>query len=300
MPEAITIDGRAIAAIVRSEIRTKVDMLTAQGHRAPNLAVVLVGNNPASVSYVRGKIRAGAWAGIGGQTLRFDEGISENALLGVLDRLNGDPGVDGILVQLPLPSGICANRVIGRLSPDKDVDGLHIINAGRLAAGQRGFVPCTPAGIIEMLRRTGIPTHGKRAVVIGRSNLVGKPLAQMLMKKGTDATVTVCHSRTRNLAAVCREAEILVAAIGRASLVTADMIRPGAVVIDVGINRVDDAARARGYRLVGDVDFVAARKVAGWITPVPGGVGPMTIAMLLSNTLLAAERRIATMSRTKL
>ncbi len=293
MPEANTIDGRAIAKEIRVEVRAKVDTLTSQGRRPPNLAVVLVGDNPASSSYVRGKMRATAQAGIEGETLHFEASLSEKALLGVIQCLNEDSGVDGILVQLPLPAHISADRVIARLHPDKDVDGLHVVNAGRLATGLAGFVPCTPAGIIELLRRSGIATSGKRVVVIGRSNLVGKPLAALFLQKGTDATVTVCHSRTKNLRAICREADILVAAIGRAGLVTAEMIRPGAVVIDVGINRVDDPSRARGYRLVGDVDYEAARAVAGWITPVPGGVGPMTIAMLLNNTYLAARRRDA-------
>ena len=291
MPEANPIDGRAIAKAIHTEIRTQVDAFTAQGNRPPYLAVVLVGDNPASASYVRGKMRASAQAGIEGKTLQFASDLSEAALLDIIDRLNEDDGVDGILVQLPLPAHIRADRIITRLNPDKDVDGLHVVNAGRLATGQPGFVPCTPSGIIELLHRTGIPMHGRRAVVLGRSNLVGKPLAMLLMQKGTDATVTVCHSRTRNTEAVCREADILVAAIGRAGLVTANMIRPGAAVIDVGINRATDPSRARGYRLVGDVDYEAARSVAGWITPVPGGVGPMTIAMLLRNTLLAAQWR---------
>ncbi len=293
MQQANTIDGRAIARAVRTEVRSKVDAWTAGGRRPPYLTVVLVGDNPASASYVRGKMRASAQAGIAGDTLRFESSLTEESLLGVIDRLNADRSVDGILVQLPLPGHINDRRIIARLSPDKDVDGLHVVNAGRLAAGQAGFVPCTPAGIMELLRRSGITTSGKRAVVVGRSNLVGKPLAQLLMQKGADATVTVCHSRTRNLSVVCREADILVAAIGRAGLITAGMIKPGAVVIDVGINRVDDPARERGYRLAGDVDFEAARRVAGWITPVPGGVGPMTIAMLLSNTLFAAQRHAA-------
>lgn len=291
MPEANIIDGRAVARQVRAEVRAAVDALVANGQRPPSLAVVLVGDNPASLSYVRGKVRASEEAGIKGATLRFGADIAEDALLAVIDRLNADPSVDGILIQLPLPAHINAGRILARLSPDKDVDGLHVTNAGRLAAGQVGFVPCTPAGIVELLRRTGIPTSGRRAVVVGRSNLVGKPLALLLMSKGTDATVTICHSRTRDLPCISRRADILVAAIGRPNLVTSDMIRPGAAVIDVGINRVADPSRKRGYRLTGDVDFGAARQVAGWVTPVPGGVGPMTIAMLLKNTLRAARMR---------
>ena len=289
MPEANIIDGRSIAKAVRAEIRVRVDQWVAEGNRSPFLAVVLVGNNPASASYVRGKIRASAQAGINGNTLHLPEDTTEATLLGYVDRLNNDPEVDGILIQLPLPAHIDSNRILEKLSPAKDVDGLHIVNAGLLATGHHGFVPCTPAGIIELLRRCEINTSGKRAVIVGRSNLVGKPLAQLLMQKGNDATVTVCHSRTRNLPSICREAEILVAAIGRPRMITADMIRPGAAIIDVGINRVEDSTRKSGYRLVGDVDYPGARQVAKWITPVPGGVGPMTIAMLLSNTLKAAQ-----------
>jgi len=289
MPQATIIDGRSISKMVRAEIRTEINSWVAHGYRAPFLAVVLVGDNPASASYVRGKIRASAQTGIEGNTMHLPQDTTENTLLDLIERLNADRSVDGILVQLPLPVHINADRVIAHLDPKKDVDGLHVINAGRLATGRRGFVPCTPAGIMTLLRRSSIETSGARAVIIGRSNLVGKPLAQLLMQKGADATVTVCHSRTKNLPSICREADILVAAIGSPHLITADMIRADAVVIDVGINRIDDSSRKRGYRLVGDVDFEAARAVAGWITPVPGGVGPMTIAMLLNNTFLAAQ-----------
>ena len=284
------IDGRAIAAQIRKEVRTAVDDWTARGHRAPYLAVVLVGDNPASASYVRGKIRASQEAGIQGDTHKFGADLTESDLLEVVQGLGSDDRVDGILVQLPLPAHINPDRIIAAVNPDKDVDGLHVVNAGRLVTGRSGFVPCTPAGIIELLKRSHIPTSGRQAVIIGRSNLVGKPLANLMLKKGVDATVTVCHSRTRRLAQLCQNADIVVAAIGRAHFVTEDMIKPGATVIDVGINRVDDPSRKRGYRLTGDVDFEAVHKKAGWITPVPGGVGPMTIAMLLSNTLLAAQR----------
>ena len=287
------IDGITIAAQVRAEVRADVDAWRAQGHRAPYLAVVLVGDNPASASYVRGKIKASQLAGIAGDTLKHNADLSESALLDLVDALGANDAVDGILVQLPLPPHIRAHRVIDRINPDKDVDGLHVVNAGRLATGQEGFAPCTPAGIMELLRRSNINPHGRRAVVLGRSNLVGKPLASLLMQKGNDATVTVCHSRTQDLPSVCREADILVAAIGSAHFVSADMVKPGAAVIDVGINRVEDPSRERGYRLVGDVDFDAVRDIAGGITPVPGGVGPMTIAMLLKNTLLAAQRLAA-------
>jgi len=284
------IDGKAIAAQVRGEIREAVSAWTAQGHRPPCLRVVLVGKDPASASYVRGKQKAALEVGIDAETLTYESDISEAELLRVIDRLNRDAGVDGILVQLPLPAHIDEQKVIYALDPDKDVDCFHPANVGRIMIGEPRFLPCTPAGIMEMLRRTGIETRGARAVIVGRSNIVGKPMANLLMQKGVDATVTVCHSRTRDLPAITREADLLVAAIGRAHFITADMVRAGAAVIDVGINRVEDASRPRGYRLVGDVDFDAVREKAGWITPVPGGVGPMTIAMLLRNTLKAAQR----------
>jgi len=287
------IDGKAIAAQVRAEVRADVDAWTARGHRASYLAVVLVGDDPASASYVRGKMRACGEAGIASDTLHYDAGLPEADLLALIDRLNQDDAVDGILVQLPLPAHIDAEKVVQALNPDKDVDGLHVINAGRLVTGQPGFAPCTPAGILELLHRSHIETRGKHAVVLGRSNLVGRPLANLLTQRGVDATVTICHSRTRDLPALTRQADILVAAIGRAHFVTAAMVTEGTAVIDVGINRLDDPTRERGYRLVGDVDFEAVQDKAGAITPVPGGVGPMTIAMLLRNTLTAAQRLAA-------
>lgn len=285
------IDGKAIAAQVRAEVKAEVEAWVQAGNRPPYLAVILVGDNPASASYVRGKTKAAAEVGIASDTLHFDTSISEAELLAEIARLNDDDGVDGILVQLPLPDHIDPSRVLNAIRPDKDVDGFHPINAGRLLLGEPGFVPATPAGILELLRRSGIETTGKHAVVVGRSNIVGRPLAALLLHRGIDATVTVCHSRTQDLAALTRTADILVAAIGRPRYITADMVREGAVVIDVGINRVDDPSHPRGYRLVGDVDFEAVAKKAGWITPVPGGVGPMTIALLLRNTLYAAQRR---------
>ncbi|GAB5518315.1 MAG: bifunctional methylenetetrahydrofolate dehydrogenase/methenyltetrahydrofolate cyclohydrolase FolD [Rhodothermales bacterium] len=285
----LLIDGKAIAADVRNDVRTHVDLWTAQGHRAPFLSVVLVGNNPASASYVRGKAKAAGLAGIESDTLAYDASISETKLLDVIDRLNGDEGVDGILVQLPLPDHIDANKVIEAIDPAKDVDGFHPINVGNLVIGRPAFPPATPSGIVEMLKRSGIETSGAHAVIIGRSNIVGKPMATLLLQRGLDATVTVCHSRTKNLAELTRQADILIAAIGRPHFVTADMVKAGAVVIDVGINRVEDATRERGYRLVGDVDFEAVKAKAAAITPVPGGVGPMTIAMLLKNTFAAAR-----------
>lgn len=286
---AIRIDGKAIASEVRNEVRTKVKQWTSQGNKVPFLAVVLVGDNPASASYVRGKIKASHDAGIDGKTYSFDPEISEHDLLEFIEDLNARPLVDGILVQLPLPDHIDASHVIAALDPDKDVDGLHTINAGRLATDLSGFIPCTPSGVVEMLRRSNIPTHGKHAVIVGRSNLVGRPLGSLLLKKDYNATVTICHSRTQNLSEICRHADILVAAIGRPHFITADMIKPGATVIDVGINRIEDLSTKHGYRLTGDVDYEAVSKIAGYITPVPGGVGPMTIAMLLKNTLLAAQ-----------
>lgn len=287
---AIIIDGKAIASEVRGEVREDVDQWVALGNDPPYLAVVLVGDNPASASYVRGKIKASQNVGIAGDTLTYDATISEEELLQVIEDLNSRPHVNGILVQLPLPNHINASRVIEALDPNKDVDGLHTINAGRLATDQIGFVPCTPAGIVELLHRAKIPTEGRHAVIIGRSNLVGRPLGSLLLQKSNNATITICHSRTQDLPTICRQADILVAAIGRPKFVTRDMIKSGTAVIDVGINRVDDSSTARGYYLTGDVDYEAASDIAGYITPVPGGVGPMTIAMLLKNTLIAARR----------
>lgn len=287
------LDGSAIALHVRAEVKDEVEALLQAGHRSPYLAVVLVGDDPASASYVRGKHRAAGEAGIAGTTLTHPSDISEADLLALIQRLNDDDEVDGILVQLPLPGHIDEQKVIHAIRPDKDVDGFHPENVGRLMIGQPAFAPATPAGILEMLRRAEIEVRGRHVVVVGRSNIVGKPVANLLLQKGTDATVTVCHSRTRDLAALTRQADILIAAIGRAAFITADMVKEGAVVVDVGVNRVDDPSRERGYRLVGDVDFEAVAGKAGWITPVPGGVGPMTIAMLLKNTLKAARSRHA-------
>ena len=288
---AETIDGTATAAAVRAEVAEGAAAFLALHDRRPSLRVVLVGDHPASQSYVRAKARAAGEAGIDAETLRRPADLSESDLLALIWGLNADPAVDGILVQLPLPDHIDAGAVIRAIEPAKDVDGFHPENVGRLVLGEETLEPCTPAGIVELLRRSGIETSGAHAVVVGRSNIVGKPMASLLLRRGLDATVTVCHSRTRDLPAITRQADILVAAIGRAGFVTADMVKPGAAVIDVGINRVDDASRERGYRLVGDVDHDAVAEVAGAITPVPGGVGPMTIAMLLANTLEAARRR---------
>ncbi|HLA64346.1 MAG TPA: bifunctional methylenetetrahydrofolate dehydrogenase/methenyltetrahydrofolate cyclohydrolase FolD [Rhodothermales bacterium] len=292
-PGARLIDGKQIAAEVRAEVRDRIAARVAAGGRRPGLRVVLVGEHPASISYVTGKQRAADEVGMDAETIRLPESLPEADLLALVDRLNADPNVDGILVQLPLPDHIRPDPVIERIRPDKDVDGFHPSSVGRLVLGKETLQPCTPAGIVEMLRRSGIPTSGAHAVVLGRSQIVGTPMANLLIQKGLDSTVTLCHSRTRDLAEHTRRADILIAAIGQPRFVTADMVRDGAAVIDVGINRIDDDTDPRGYRLVGDVDFDAVRERAGWITPVPGGVGPMTIAMLLSNTLTAAERRDA-------
>jgi methylenetetrahydrofolate dehydrogenase (NADP+)/methenyltetrahydrofolate cyclohydrolase len=286
------IDGKAIAGAIREEIRVEVEDLSA-ADIYPGLATVLVGDNPASATYVRSKQRACEKAGIHSRDIRLPETVSESELLSTVSELNADDAIDGILVQLPLPSQIDARRVIMSIDPQKDVDGFHPVNLGRLLAGEDAFFPCTPYGILVMLERSGTPVEGRHVVVVGRSNIVGKPLAALLMQKraGANATVTVCHSRTANLAAHTRSADILVVAAGSRGFVTGDMVGEGAAVVDVGINRVDDPQAKRGYRLVGDVDFDSAAVRASRITPVPGGVGPMTIAMLLTNTVRAARER---------
>lgn len=284
------IDGEAIAAEVRNEVKVGVDKLKASGI-TPCLAAVLVGDVPASQVYVRTKRKACEHVGLSSVLHTPAGDISEAQLLALIDQLNDDPAVHGILIQLPLPDHVDEAKVIERLSPSKDVDGFHPSNVGKLVIGMDTFKPCTPAGVQELLVRSGIEIAGKHAVVIGRSNIVGKPMANLLVQKHKDAnaTVTVCHSRTRDLAALTRQADILIAALGSPHIVTADMVKPGAVVIDVGINRVDDASAKKGYRIVGDVDFDAVSQVASAITPVPGGVGPMTVAMLMVNTLKAAR-----------
>lgn len=283
------IDGKAIAADIRNDIKAGVEELTRDGRRAPYLAVVLAGEDPASASYVRGKQKAAKEVGIESDTQTFPDSISEEDLLNVVNRLNEDPNVDGILVQLPLPDHIDDQKVIDAIDPAKDVDCFHPENVGKLMLGLPGFKPATPAGIVELIKRAGIEISGKQVVIIGRSNIVGKPLANLLMQKGVDATVTVCHSRTKNMPDITRQADILIAALGRAEFVTAEMVKEGAAVIDVGINRVEDSTRERGYRLVGDVAFDEVSEKASFITPVPGGVGPMTIALMLQNTLSAAR-----------
>ena len=286
------IDGKKIAAEIRAEVAAEAAAMKASGVE-PGLAVVLVGENPASVSYVTAKERACAECGIRSFPVRLPATASQAELLAEVARLNADPAVDGILVQLPLPKGLDEQAVIRAIAPEKDADGFHPISLGRLLLGLDTFVPCTPAGILELLARSGVDPAGRHAVVVGRSNIVGKPVAFLLARKGSggNATVTMCHTGTRDLAAHTRTADILVVAAGRPGTVTADMVKPGAVVIDVGVNRVPDASKKAGYRLVGDVDYAGVAPVASLITPVPGGVGPMTIAMLLRNTLKAARRR---------
>ena len=278
------IDGKALAATLRASVRQDVARLAARGVR-PCLAVILVGNNPASRLYVRNKARASEETGALSELHELAENTSETALLERIAALNADRRVHGILVQLPLPVQIRAERVLEAISPAKDVDGFHPLNLGALVAGRPGFVPCTPAGVMTMLEREGVALAGRHAVVLGRSNIVGKPMALLLLRR--DATVTICHSKTRDLSAITRQADVLIAAIGRAKFVTAEMIKPGACVIDVGINRLADGS------LAGDVDFAAAKEVAGLITPVPGGVGPMTVAMLIANTVRAAAQSAA-------
>lgn len=286
------IDGKAIAEDVRREVAAGVEELGPDG--PPGLAVVLVGENPASRVYVRMKTEACEEVGIATRDLHLPAETSEEELLSTVEELNGDPEVHGILVQLPLPDHLDEGRVMERIDPAKDVDGFHPVNVGRLASGHPdAFRPATPAGIQEMLRRIDWDPEGRHAVIVGRSNIVGRPMAQILLRKEpwANATVTVAHSRTRDLAGLTRQAELLIVAVGRPEHVTGDMVREGAVVIDVGVNRVEDPSRDKGYRLVGDVAFEEARQRAAWITPVPGGVGPMTIAMLLRNTLTAARRQ---------
>jgi methylenetetrahydrofolate dehydrogenase (NADP+)/methenyltetrahydrofolate cyclohydrolase len=286
--DATLIDGREIAQEIRDEVKAEIDDWTTN-HRPPFLSAVLVGDNPASKAYVRGKEQDAAEVGIQTNTLHFDADLPEADLLGTVRELNADPAVDGILVQLPLPDHIDDRSVIDAIDPQKDVDGFHPANLGRLMRGNPSFIPATPYGIVTMLDRCDIDPEGMDAVIVGRSNIVGKPLANLLMQRNQNATVTVCHSRTQDLAAHTRRADLLVAAVGQAKMIGADMVKEDAVVIDVGINRVDDDSRERGYRLVGDVDFDAVRPRASWITPVPGGVGLMTRAMLLKNTMTAAR-----------
>jgi methylenetetrahydrofolate dehydrogenase (NADP+)/methenyltetrahydrofolate cyclohydrolase len=280
MPARI-LDGKSLAASIRLDLKQKVDALVRRGVQ-PGLAVILAGDDPASKVYVRNKTRACEEIGVRSQQIDYPASVTQAELIDRISKLNADPAVHGILVQLPLPGGIDAARVLEEVAPEKDVDGFHESNLGALLAGRPRAVPCTPAGVMRLIEHAGVPLAGRHAVVVGRSNIVGKPVALLLLQK--DATVTICHSKTTDLGGICRQADVLIAAVGRAKLVTVTMVKPGACVIDVGVNRLADG------KLAGDVDFEAVKSVAGAITPVPGGVGPMTIAMLLENCIHAAAR----------
>ena len=282
---ATIIDGKAVARDVRAAVRERAKTFFENNGVRPKLAVILAGNNPASEVYVSNKEKACGWVGIDSEVVRFPADVCEEALLSAIDRLNGDRKVNGILVQLLLPKHICAQKILNAISPDKDVDGFHPVNAGTLMQGKAALEPCTPSGCMELIRRTGVPLDGARAVVIGRSNIVGKPVALMLLRE--NATVTLCHSHTRGLDEIVREADVVVCATGQPGILNGGMLKSGAVVIDVGITRQPDGT------LAGDADFDSVCETAGYVTPVPGGVGPMTIAMLLQNTMIAAEKQYA-------
>jgi methylenetetrahydrofolate dehydrogenase (NADP+)/methenyltetrahydrofolate cyclohydrolase len=284
------IDGKQVAADIRAELQQEIVSLKARGIM-PGLGVILVGDDPASVSYVTGKQRACAELGIYSDHNHLPTKTSQAELAKVISRLNADPRINGILVQLPLPGHLDELKAIFAIDPAKDVDGIHPVSIGKMVTGQQAFLPCTPHGIVHLLLRGGVRIEGSHVVIVGRSNIVGKPLANMLIQKSPtgNATVTICHTRTRNLAAYTRQADILIAAMGRPHTITADMVKEGAAVIDVGVSRVEDASKKAGYRLVGDVDFDAVKEKASLITPVPGGVGPMTITMLMYNTVESAK-----------
>lgn len=284
------ISGTEISEQIYGELRARIAALKERGI-TPGLAVVLVGEDPASQTYVRMKGRKCEELGMHSVTITLPADTPEDVLLGKIAELNADPAINGFLVQLPLPGHIDEDKVIEAIDPAKDVDGFHPVNVGRMLIGKPGFLPATPAGVMEMLRRSGVETAGKHVVIVGRSNIVGKPMAALLVQKGADATVTVAHSRTSDLAEVTRTADILIAAVGRPRFITADMVKEGAVVIDVGTNRIDDPTHPKGSRLVGDVDFEAVKDRASAITPVPKGVGPMTICMLMANAVKAAEEQ---------
>ena len=287
---ATRIDGKKLAAETRAEIAAGVAALKAERGVTPGLAVILVGENPASVSYVTAKEKAAREAGMYSREIRLPADASEEDVLAQVRALGGDPAIHGILVQLPLPKGFDEKKVIDAIAPEKDVDGFTPVNVGRMLIGEECFLPCTPHGIIKLIEVTGLELAGKHAVVIGRSNIVGKPVAALLSRKSVNATVTLCHTGTPDVGAFTRQADVVVVAAGRPNTLTGDMLKPGAVVIDVGVNRVPDATKPKGYRLCGDADFASCAAVASAITPVPGGVGPMTITMLLWNTLESARR----------
>jgi methylenetetrahydrofolate dehydrogenase (NADP+)/methenyltetrahydrofolate cyclohydrolase len=288
------IDGKQIAAQMRDELKQKVTQLKTKGV-TPGLAVILVGEDPASKSYVTAKEKACEEIGMHSSDNRLPASTSQAELLALIEKFNKDAKIHGILVQLPLPKQISEDIVLLAIDPKKDIDGFHPVNVGRMVVGQDSYLPCTPHGVIQLLVRSGVKLDGAEVVVVGRSNIVGKPVANMLIQKSPtgNATVTICHTRTKNLADHVRRADIIIAAAGRPNTITADMVKPGAVVIDVGVNRIEDAARKNGFRLVGDVDFEAVKEKASLITPVPGGVGPMTITMLLYNTVESAERTLS-------
>lgn len=288
---AIIIDGKRVAGDIRAELKAEVAGLKEKGI-VPGLGVILVGDDPASRSYVTAKEKACGEIGIYSDDNRLSAETSQEELLALVEQMNNDPKINGILVQLPLPKHIDESAVLLSIDPDKDVDGFHPMNVGKMVVGEDAFLPCTPHGVVQLLKRSGVETSGAHVVVVGRSNIVGKPVANMLLQKkdGANATVTLCHTRTKDLGYHTRQADIIIAASGWPKTVTADMVKEGAVIIDVGVNRVDDASRERGYRLVGDVDFEAVKEKASMITPVPGGVGPMTITMLLFNTVESAKR----------
>lgn len=285
------IDGKQVAADIRAELKKEVQVLKAKGI-VPGLGVILVGDNPASKSYVTAKEKACAETDIYSDDNRLPASITQRALLDLIERMNSDPKINGILVQLPLPKPLDEAEVLLAINPEKDVDGFHPVNVGRMVLGQRAFLSCTPHGVIQLLLRSGVRLKGAHVVVVGRSNIVGKPLANMLIQKNesANATVTICHTGTKDIGYFTRQADVVVAAAGHPNTITADMIREGAVVIDVGVNRINDASKKAGFRLVGDVDFDGVKEKASLITPVPGGVGPMTITMLLYNTVESAKR----------
>jgi methylenetetrahydrofolate dehydrogenase (NADP+)/methenyltetrahydrofolate cyclohydrolase len=288
---ATIIDGKQVAADIRAELKAEVASLKAKGI-VPGLGVILVGDDPASNSYVTAKERTCEELGIYSDDNRLPAETSQDELMALIGKMNADPKINGILVQLPLPKHMNESEVLFAIDPDKDVDGFHPVSVGKMVVGEKAFLSCTPHGVLHLLIRSGVKIDGAHVVIVGRSNIVGKPLANMLIQKNPtgNATVTVCHTRTKDLARYTRQADILVAAAGRPNTITADMVKDGAVVIDVGVNRMDDATKKRGYRLVGDVDFEAVKEKASLITPVPGGVGPMTIGMLMVNTVLSAKR----------